>query len=141
VTPERPKNEKTQKPLVNAFFIAPLESRERDAMTISIGVAIANLAKASVIGGISVRASLMKRKEAAQRQTIVPANVKGIRVLFVVGYLPVLSVLLVQDAKCYALSPCSSNSAARHHPNFDSSNFLSHQPHIMAETSSQQSRC
>jgi hypothetical protein len=71
---------------------------------------------------------LMKRKEAAQRQTIVPANAKGIRVLFVVRYLPVLSVLLVQDAKCYALSPCSSNSATRHQPNFDSSDFLSHQP-------------
>jgi hypothetical protein len=42
---------------------------------------------------------LMKRKEAAQRQTMVPANVRGSRVLFVVAYLPVLYLPSVQDAK------------------------------------------
>jgi hypothetical protein len=86
VTPERPKNEKTQNSRVIARFIASLEARERKAIATSIGVAIANLAKASVIGGISTRASLMKRKEAAQRQTTVAANVREIRVLFVVAY-------------------------------------------------------
>jgi hypothetical protein len=63
---------------------------------------MANLAKASVIGGISVRASLMKRKEAAQRQTMVPANVRRIRVLFVVTYLPVLYLPSMLNS---ALSP------------------------------------
>jgi hypothetical protein len=56
----------------------------------SIGVAIANLTNASVIGGISASASFMKMNEAAQMQTIVPAKVKEIRVLFVAAYLPVL---------------------------------------------------
>ena len=86
MTPERPKNEKTQNSVVIARFIASLEAREREAIATSIGVAIANLAKASVIGGISARASLMKRKEAAHRQTMVAANVREIRVLFVVAY-------------------------------------------------------
>jgi hypothetical protein len=47
------------------------------------GVAMANLAKASVMGGISARASLMKMNEAAQMQTIVVANAKEMKVLFI----------------------------------------------------------
>lgn len=89
MTPERAKIEKTQKSLVNACLIASLEEGARDVIAISIGVAIANLAKASVIGGISVSASLMKMNEAAQIQTTVPANVNEMRVLFVTVYLPV----------------------------------------------------
>lgn len=92
MTPERPRNEKIQNSLVNACFIASLERRERRVIAISIGVAIANLAKASVIGGISASASLMNMNEAAQMQTIVPANVKETRVLCVAVYLPVLYV-------------------------------------------------
>ena len=61
-------------------------------MAISTGVAIANLAKASVIGGISASASLMNMNEAAQMQTRVPANVNETRVLFVAVCLPVLYV-------------------------------------------------
>ena len=92
MTPERPRNEKAHNSLVNASFIASLEERAYELIAISIGVAMANLAKASVIGGISVNASLMKMNEAAQMQTIVSAKVKEMRVLFVVVYLPVLSI-------------------------------------------------
>ena len=59
-------------------------------IAISIGVAIANLVKASVIGGISCNASFMKMNEAAQMQTIVLAITKVTMVLFVVVGLPVL---------------------------------------------------
>jgi hypothetical protein len=90
VTPERPRNEKIQNSLVNACVIASLESRPCEVIAISIGVAIANLARASVIGGISVSASLMKMNEAAQVQTMMPANVKEVRVLFVALCLPIL---------------------------------------------------
>ena len=91
MTPERPRKENIQNSVVNASFIDSLECREWEAIAISTGVAIANLAKANVIGGISVNASLMKMKDAAQRRTTVPANVKEMKVLFVVAYLPVLS--------------------------------------------------
>jgi hypothetical protein len=91
VTPERPRNEKNQNPLLNASFIALLEGRAYEVIAISIGVAMANLAKASVIGGISANASLMKMNEAAQMQTIVPANAKDMRVLC--AYLSVRLIL------------------------------------------------
>jgi len=94
VTPERPRNEKIQNSLVNACAIASLESRPCETIAISIGVAIANLAKASVIGGISASANLMKMKDAAQIQMTVPANVREIRVLFVAVRLPILYVHL-----------------------------------------------
>jgi len=59
-------------------------------MAISIGVAMANLVKASVIGGISCSASLMKMKEAAQIQTIVLA-MDSKMTLFLVVYVPALT--------------------------------------------------
>jgi len=59
----------------------------RDVINSNIGVAIANLANANVIGGISANASLMKMKLAAQMQIIVPAKVNEIKVLFVAAYL------------------------------------------------------
>ena len=64
-------------------------------IAIIIGVAIANLVKASVIGGISCNASFMKTKDAAQMQTTVPAIAEAIMALFVVVCLPFLGVLLV----------------------------------------------
>jgi len=85
VTPESPKNKKAQKSLVNARFSPSLNSCVREVITSNIGVAIANLAKANVIGGISASASLMKIKLAAQMHTIVPAKVNEINVLFVVA--------------------------------------------------------
>lgn len=63
-------------------------------MTISTGAAMANLAKANAIGGISDSARLMKMKEAAQVKTTVLVNVNEMRVLFVVVLLPVLHFLL-----------------------------------------------
>jgi len=64
-------------------------------IAISIGVAMANLVKASVIGGISCNASFMKMNEAAQMQTIVLAMAKATMALFVVVCLPVLDLLPV----------------------------------------------
>ena len=55
----------------------------------SIGVAIANLAKANVIGGICIIANLMKMKAAPQNNTMMPAIAPATSVLFVVAYLPV----------------------------------------------------
>jgi len=66
--------------------MADLEDLWRDVIAISIGVAIANLVKANVIGGISCSASLMKMKEAAQIQTIVLAMASRMT-LFLVVYL------------------------------------------------------
>jgi len=71
--------------------MADREACWRDVIAISIGVAIANLVKASVIGGISSSASLMKTNEAAQIQTIILAIVNGTMILFWVVYLPALT--------------------------------------------------
>jgi len=77
--------------------MADREGCWRDVMAISIGVAMANLVKASVIGGISCSASLMKMKEAAQIQTIVLA-MDSKMTLFLVVY--VRSYFFVLYARC-----------------------------------------
>jgi hypothetical protein len=80
--------------LVKASLIASLEGRAKEAIAISTGVAIANLAKANVIGGISTRANLMKMNEAAQVKTTTLANASEMSVLFAVVCLPNLYLYL-----------------------------------------------
>jgi len=63
-----------------------------DTTPIKMGEAIANLAKASVTGEISIKANLMKMNEADQMQTTVPMKANDTRVLFVATYLPISDV-------------------------------------------------
>ena len=57
---------------------------------------MANLVKASVIGGICCNASFMKTNEPAQMQTIVLAMTNGTMVLLVVVCLPALDLSRVE---------------------------------------------
>jgi len=76
--------------------MASLEDRAYEVSAISIGAAMANLASASVTGGISSSASLMKMNEAAQMQTIVVTNTNETRLLLVDVFLPLLCVCAVR---------------------------------------------
>lgn len=84
MTPERPRAENRQNSFRNASLIASLEGFGYDVIAISTGAATANLANASVIGGICSSVSLMKMNDAAQIKTIVLAVAKGTMALFVV---------------------------------------------------------
>ena len=72
--------------------MATLEDREHTVGMIRMGAATANLAKASVTGGISSNAILMKMNDADQMNTIELTSANETRFLLVDVFVPILCV-------------------------------------------------
>ena len=93
MTPVRARAENCAKLLVRAILIASLEDRAHTVGMIRMGAATANLAKASVTGGISSNAILMKMKDADQMNTIELTSANETRFLLADVSLPILCLL------------------------------------------------